>query len=235
MFGTFKRLFRIAEAETHAAIDKMEDPIKQTQQGIRDLKKDLDSSIRNLAEVKALSIRLKKELGEKKQRATSYERKAMLLLEKGQSGQIDSTEADRLANEALLKKEQASKGALTVAQDLAGQEKLIATMDGNVKNLKSQISSWENELTTLQARSKVASASKKLNQQLAQVDSSGTISMLERMKSKVEEDESIAASYGEMASLETSIDSEIDKALGGADAPNASDSLAALKAKMKIE
>ena len=39
MVGIFKRLFRVAEAKTHAAIDGMEDPIKMTEQGIRDLKK----------------------------------------------------------------------------------------------------------------------------------------------------------------------------------------------------
>ena len=42
MVGIFKRLFRVAEAKTHAAIDNMEDPIKMTEQGIRDLKKDLE-------------------------------------------------------------------------------------------------------------------------------------------------------------------------------------------------
>ena len=33
-----KRLFKIGEAEVHSAIDGMEDPIKMTEQGIRDMK-----------------------------------------------------------------------------------------------------------------------------------------------------------------------------------------------------
>jgi phage shock protein A len=40
--GIFSRLFNVGKAEAHAAIDKLEDPIKMTEQGIRDLKKDLD-------------------------------------------------------------------------------------------------------------------------------------------------------------------------------------------------
>ncbi len=35
----FKRLFRVSQAEAHAIVDKFEDPIKMTEQGIRDLKK----------------------------------------------------------------------------------------------------------------------------------------------------------------------------------------------------
>ena len=58
----FRRLFKIGEAEAHSAIDKLEDPIKLTEQGIRDLKKDLDNSLQALAEVKAMAIRAKNEV-----------------------------------------------------------------------------------------------------------------------------------------------------------------------------
>lgn len=55
-----KRLFRIGNAETHAAIDKLEDPIKMTEQGIREMKDQLSKSIDALAQVKALAIRRKR-------------------------------------------------------------------------------------------------------------------------------------------------------------------------------
>ena len=70
MFGVFKRLFKVAESEAHSAMDKLENPIKMTEQGIRDLKKDLEGSMKSLAQVKALTIQLKKEQAEKKHRAT---------------------------------------------------------------------------------------------------------------------------------------------------------------------
>ena len=53
----FKRIFKIGQAETHSAIDKLEDPIKMTEQGIRDMKTDLEKSLQALAEVKAMAIR----------------------------------------------------------------------------------------------------------------------------------------------------------------------------------
>ncbi len=33
----FQRVFRLGKAEVHSAIDKIEDPIRMTEQGIRDL------------------------------------------------------------------------------------------------------------------------------------------------------------------------------------------------------
>ncbi len=235
MLRVFQRLFKMAQSEAHSAVDKWEDPIKMTEQGIRDLKKDLESSMTNLAQVKALTIRLKREQAEKKQVATDYERKAMLLLGKGQSGGLDAQEADRLASEALAKKDTAFTQATTASKDLVNQEKMVAQLEANVKKLKSQIGQWENELTTLRARAKVAASTKKLNQQLAQADSDGTLAMLEKMKTKVQEDEALAESYGEMAMVETSVDNEINKALEGEVHPQAADSLAALKTKMGIE
>ncbi len=234
--GLFKRLFRVAESEAHSAVDKLEDPIKMTEQGIRDLRKDLEASMKNLAEVKALQIRARRDMTSQKEAAATWEKKAMLLLQKGQSGAIDAGEADRLAGEALAKKEAAAQSAFTLAQDFERQNNMVAQLEANVRKVKSQISTWENELGTLKARAKVAGATRKLNQQLAQVDSSGTISMLEKMRDKVTEEETLAEAYGDMAMVETSVDAEIDKALasGGGELKSA-DSLAALKAKMGLD
>ena len=54
--------------------------------------------------------------------------------------------------------------------------------------------------------------------------------MLERMKERVEEDESLAEAYGEMADSSKSLDDEIDAAIE--DKSAGSDQLAELKAKM---
>lgn len=236
MFGVFRRLFKVAQSEAHSAVDLLENPIKLTEQGIRDLKEDLGKGIENLAQVKSLAIRLRSDQEEAKRSASEYERKAMLLIEKGQKGSINAGEADRLASEALTKKQSETEKAVTLTKNLDRQEALTTQLETKVKSLKSQISSWENELTTLKARSKVATATKKLNKQLSSVDSSSTIAMLEKMKSKVEEEESLASAYGELSSLDTSLDSEIEKALASPNSSSAnSDSLAELKKKMGIE
>ena len=60
MAGIFQRLFKTGQAEAHALVDKLEDPIKISEQAVRDLKKDLADSLKSLAEVKALAIRMDK-------------------------------------------------------------------------------------------------------------------------------------------------------------------------------
>ena len=231
--SVFKRLFKIGQAEAHNIVDKLEDPIKLTEQGIRDLKRDLDQSLKALAEVKAMSIRAKKESADAKNRAKSYESKAMMLITKAEKGELDSSEADRLATEALSKKQDAENQANSAHQNAAGIDKNLVQLEQNVKKLRSKISHYENELKTLKARAKVSQATTKLNKQMAQIDSTGTISMLEKMKEKVTENEALAEAYGDVAQENRSIDEEIDDVLGAESPSEGSDALAALKAKMK--
>ena len=65
------------------------------------------------------------------------------------------------------------------------------------------------------------------------MDSSGTVSTLERMKEKVVQQEALAEAYGEMAGTAKSIDAEIDKAIDLRGA-KADAELAALKEKLGI-
>jgi len=157
----------------------------------------------------------------------------MLLLQKAQTGQITPQDADRLAGEMLRKKEKAESEAARTGKELQTHETQVRNMEANINTLKGKVSEYENELRTLKARTKVASATKKINKQLSQIDSSGTIAMLERMKSKVEEDEALAASYGEIAQETKSVDDEVDQLLGPG-AGSSDDSLLALKAKMGL-
>ena len=150
-------------------------------------------------------------------------------------GEIDATEADRLAGEALLKKEDAENAATTSEQNANKINGQLTQLEANVKKLRSNISHYENELKTLKARAKVSDATTKLNKQMAQIDSSGTIATLEKMKDRVIEKEALAEAYGDVADANKSLDDEIDDALEGSAPAEASDALAALKAKMKSQ
>ena len=228
----FKRLFTLGKAEANSIVDKLEDPIKMTEQGIRDMKKDLEDCLKALAEVKALTIRSRNEISQMKERSKDYEKKAMLLLQRAESGQLEASEADRLASEALNKKAESETHLERATKEQNQFEGNVSSLEKNVNTLRSKISTYENELKTLKARVKVATATKKLNKQMAAVDSSDTIALLERMKDKVEEEEALSEAYGSIANESKSLDDEIDSAIGGGAQASASDSLAALKAKM---
>lgn len=219
----FKRLFRIGKAEANSAIDKMEDPIKMTEQGIRDMKQDLDKSLEALAQVKAMAIRATNDKEQYASKAEDYQNKAMLILKKAQNGDMKAEEADRLAKEALIKKEENTQHVTRAASEADKFNKSVAQLEKNVSDIKSSISKWENELKTLKARVKVADATKNVNKQMAEIDSSSTVSMLERMKEKVTQDEALAEAYGDIANESKSIDEELDAAVDTTEASAMSD------------
>jgi phage shock protein A len=229
-----QRLFKIGQSEAHAAVNQLEDPIKLTEQGLRDLRQDLDKALHGLAEVKAMAIRARNEAEGYRTKAADYESKAVLLLQRAHKGDLDLGEADRLATEALLKKAENEVHATRSAQAQAKFEQSAAQLDQSVQTLKTTISQWENELKTLKARVTVSTATATINKQLAQLDSSGTVALLERMKEKVAAQEALGEAYGEIAQESKSIDAEIEKAIGRTGAGKAGEDLAALKAKLGL-
>ena len=230
----FQRIFKTVQSEAHSLVDKLEDPIKLTEQGIRDLKKDLQDSMQSLAQVKAIAIRLKKDSDNQKKLAKDYERKAMQLLQKMKSGDLQQTEAERLATEALTKKDEALQRAGALKKDHEQQKSMGDQLQAKVQTLKETTSRYETELVTLRARAKTATSMRKINQQMSNVDSSGTIALLEKMKDKVVEEEALAEAYGEMTDASVTLDEEIDRTLAASSSAETSDSLAELKKKMGI-
>jgi len=230
----FQRIFKVGEAQAHSLVDKLEDPIKMTEQGIRDLKSDLQKAMTSLAQVKAIAIRHKKDGEDQKKLAADYERKAMMLMQKVKDGNMDQAEAERLALEALSKKEEAVQRGQTLMSEHKQQQAMADQLQQKVEKLRQTITRYENELATLRARARTAESTRKINQQLSNIDSSSTIAMLEKMKNKVQEEESLAQAYGELGDTSKSIDQEIDKALAEPAASKSADSLAELKKKMGI-
>jgi len=231
----FKRLFRIGQAEMHAAVDKMEDPIRMTEQGIREMRDDLEKAMEALAQVKAMAIRTKNDKNRKTSEAADYENKAVLLLSKAQKGELEMSQAERLAKEALVLKDNLQGEAKALEEQQVVHEKSADEIQKNVDILKFNITKWENELKTLKSRVRVSKATKEVNKQMARIDSNSTVSMLERMKEKVEEEEALAEAYGNMASQNNSLDDEINKAIGDDNKEKINDELAEIKKRLGIE
>jgi len=210
----FKRLLRIGQAEMHSVVNKMEDPILMTEQGIREMKADLEKSLESFAQIKAMGIRAKNDKVRKETEAQDYANKAVLLLTKAQKGELEMEQAEKLAEEALSLKEHLLIEVRALEEQQTTHESAAADIQKNIDVLKFNITKWENELKTLKSRIKVSRATKEVNKQMAQIDSNSTISMLERMKEKVEEEEALAQAYGDIAKRGSSTDDEINKAIG---------------------
>ncbi len=229
----FRRIFRIGQAEIHAAVDKMEDPIKMTEQGLRELRTDLTEAIESYAKVKALAIRTENEQLNCDQQSRSYGEKAILIMQKAQTGQVDLYKAEELAREALSLRRKYYAESEELGLQVVALQQSSREMQRNTEILKENLEKWEKELRTLRARVKVSSATKHVNKQMAQLDNNGTVSMLQRMKAKVEDEESLSKAYGEIARDKHSLKDELDGLLKD-DSFSIEKDLQAIKEKLGI-
>lgn len=234
MLDIFKRLFNIGKTEMGKKLEKAEDPILLIEQQIKELKTALAESLRSLAEVKAAHIRSKRETEQQLALGNEYERKAILLLQKAQFGEIDAKQADLLAAQALSRKEEIEKRVSANAKNLSNYEAMVQKLEGNAMQLRNQIESWEQELRALKARAKVSEATRKLNEQMAGLDLNGTVSLMNRLKENVEQQEALVESYNTVVGNQNSLDAEIDKILGGSFSPNVTTKLDQLKNNLKL-
>lgn len=230
--NVLRRLFKIGQAETHSAIDKLEDPINMIEQGLRDMRENQDKALRALAEVKAMHIRRSKDLKENEAMEVDLQNKSVLLLKKSQQGELETQEAENLVKGNLKRKAQVAQEILLIRDEVSNLEKQVATLEQNLGRIKAGIQQWENELRTLKARIKVSSATEKINKQMTNMDSTGVVAMLERMKEKVVQDEALAEAYGEMANANQSHEEKLKKTLEDL---TVEDELAQLKKQMGME
>jgi len=231
----FTRAIDLFKSEANAALDEAENPEKMLKQGIRDLKGDLREAKEALAETKSVVNKLERDMNEAKKRAENYQSDAKKLLRQAKEGDMDSAKAEELATKALNEKKEAQSKAKELKSSHEAQKTQAEKLQQQVSKLQQKIDQYESELTTLRARSKAATATRKVNEQLAQSDGDGTIAMMERMKEKVEKEEDMAAAYGEMAEANKSVDEEIDEALEGASTSDTNEELERLKAELDSE
>lgn len=229
----FKRLFRIGQAEIHAAVDKMEDPVKMTEQGLRELRQDLADATEAYAQVKALAIRTENDQSHCLQESTNYAEKAILIMQKAQAGQVDMVKAEQLAREALSLRRRFYSESEELGLQVVALQQSSREMLRNTEILKENMEKWEKELRTLKAKAKVSKATEQVNKQLAQLDTNGTVAMLERMKAKVEDQVALSKAYGEIARDKNSLKDELNSILKD-DSLSIEKDLKAIKDKLGI-
>ncbi|WP_250252594.1 PspA/IM30 family protein [Chryseobacterium sp. Marseille-Q3244] len=228
----FKRLLTIGKAEVHSVIDSFEDPINLTEQGIREMKEELGRSIESLAQLKALTIRKKNEAEAEEQISKDYYNKAIVIVQKAEKGDVESSEADRLAKEALKRQVSSKENADQLHKEHEKLHTECEKMQAAINHLKSSIAKWENELKTLKARVQVSEATKDINQKMTQMDTGSTVSMLEKLKERVVQQETLAEAYSDISKSGKTIDEEIEAMVNNKDT-EAEEALNRLKETLK--
>jgi len=195
--GLFDRLARIMKAEIHHKLDKMEDPVRMIEQGIRELKAELERALKAYASLKANKFQLELELQSVRKKKKIHIENAKKYLEMAEREENQAYTVK--ANEEAQQAERYRQMEENLKAQLEQLESNIANLKGKIEVMKRKIREYETELRSLKARSATARAMKKVNQQLAQIDTSSTVSLIEEMKKKVEEQEALAEAYGELS------------------------------------
>lgn len=229
--GMFSWIFKALQGKSSGS-GSFDDPIEMAEANILELKKNLRDAMSSLAQVKSVAIRLNNDAENQRRLAEEHERKAMLNLQKIERGELDATEAERLAQVALEHQRAALERAAGIQQEYESQQAVADRLQLEVGKLQREITRYGNELVTLRARSRTAESMQKINKQIAGVETTSTLDVLERMKERVVEQESLANAYGQLAEIEREVNSEPADPL--ASPPSSADSLAALKRKMGI-
>ncbi len=105
-------------------------------------------------------------------------------------------------------------------------------MQANINNLRSGISKWENELQTLKARVQISEATRDINKKMTLMDTGSTVTMLEKLKERAEQQEALAEAYSDVSGVGKTIDDEIDAIIKNNDR-QAEEALQKLKETLK--
>lgn len=198
----FKRLRDLTMSNVYSLIEKAEDPIKMTDQYLRDMQEDLGEAEKAVAAQIAL---------EKKFKVLYEEQEALVKKREEQAHMAAQAQNIDLARRALEEKK-AAEQKVTEYKEGYEKNKLAAdNLRDKLDEMKKQITELKNKRETLVARVNAAKAQKTINQAMAGFDSNSAMAGLKRMEDKALQLEAEAEAGGEVYKKEKSLDEEIAK------------------------
>lgn len=198
----FKRLRDLTLSNLYALIEKAEDPIKMTDQYLRDMQEDLEEAEKAVAAQIALEKKFKQLYEEQEELVKKRDEQAHIA---AQAKNID------LARRALEEKKTAEQKMIEYKASYE-QNKLAAdNLREKLAEMKKQINELKNRRETLVARVNAAKAQKNINQAMSGFNADSALAGLQRMEEKALQLEAEAEASGEVYKKEKSLDEEIAK------------------------
>ena len=197
----FKRFRDLTMSNINALIDKAEDPIKMTDQYIRDMQKDLEDAEKAVAAQIAI---------EKKFKALYEEQEALVNKREEQAHTAAKAQNIDLARRALEEKKNA-EAKLTEYKTSFEQNKASAdNLRSKLEQMRKQLTEMKNKRETLVARYNAAKAQTEINKAMSGFGSDTAASGMKRMEEKMLQAEAHAEASNEMNSKEKSLDEEFE-------------------------
>lgn len=197
----FKRLRDLTMSNINAMIDKAEDPIKLTDQYIRDMQEDLEDAEKAVAAQIAI---------EKKFKGLYEEQEALVEKRTQQAHTAAQAQNVDLARRALEEK-RAAEAKMTEYKTAYDQNKASAdNLRGKLEEMRKQLTEMKNKRETLVARYNAAKAQNEINKAMTGFSSDTAVSGLKRMEEKMLQMEAQAEASNELSSKGKSLDDEFE-------------------------
>lgn len=199
--SVFKRISNMFRAKVNNALDEVENPVELLDQKIRDMEESLSKAKLSSAQIlgNVHEIRMKMESAQKE--AAEYDEKVKLAISKGN---------EELAKKALQKKLDAERSYETLSKSYEEASKKAEGIKGKLKELDEEIQKTRTYRDEAAARYNNAEASKKVNEILANVDTSTNKINIDDIERKIQRKEAIAEGLGELKK-DTSFEDDFKK------------------------
>ncbi|MCJ8012495.1 PspA/IM30 family protein [Paenibacillus sp. KQZ6P-2] len=197
----FKRLRDLTMSNINSIIDKAEDPIKMTDQYIRDMTEDLEDAEKAVAAQIAIEKKFK-QLFEEQQ--ALVEKRTQQAQTAAQAQNVD------LARRALEEKKTAEQ-KMTEYKASYDQNKAAAdNLRNKLEEMRKQLTEMKNKRETLVARYNAAKAQTEINKAMQGFSTDSASSGMKRMEEKMMAMEAQAEASNEMSSKGKSLDDEFE-------------------------
>ncbi len=220
--GIFDRIVTVVKSNLNDLISKAEDPQKMLEQIIIDMTEQLAQAKQEVAAAIADEKKLQKSYEDSKRESGSWEKKAMLAVNKGD---------DNLAMEALKRQESSSSLCQQYETQWLAQKDAVDKLKMALTQLNDKIQEAQRKKNLLVARQKRAEAQSKISKTMASLSDSSAFDSFSRMEAKVDQIEAKAEAEVELQQ-ELSGSNLDDKFKALESDSNVQDKLSALKAKM---
>lgn len=196
--GIFSRMADIFKANVNDTIDKAEDPEKMLKQMVIEMEESVNKATLAVGNAIANEKTLERKLLKAREETGNWQQKAMQAVNAGR---------DDLAKAALEKKSLYERNVKDLEPTYQSAKDTSQKMRGQLDTLKSKLDEARTRQNTLIARSQAAKAQKQISQAFSGVGSDA-FSKFDRYESKVEQLESQADAFGQLAGENTALEDQ---------------------------
>lgn len=198
----FKRLRDLTMSNINALIDKAEDPIKLTDQYIRDMQEDLEDAEKAVAAQIAI---------EKKFKLLYEEQEALVKKRTEQAHTAAQAQNVDLARRALEEKKAAEAKMNEYKTNYDSNKASADQLRAKLEEMRKQLTEMKNKRETLVARYNAAKVQTEINKAMTGFSSDSAANGLKRMEDKMLQMEAQAEASNELNAKTASLDDEFEK------------------------